>query len=72
MSKEDKLRSLKPGDLIEVLWGDACLYERVSDRMLRNLKPKHLDTPMRTEELEAQTSRHADEKRWETYRDHGR
>ena len=47
MSKEDKLRSLKPGDLIEVLWGDACLYERVSDRMLRNLKPKHLDTPMR-------------------------
>jgi len=47
MNKDDKLRSLKPGDLIEVLWGDACLYERVTDKMLRNLKPEHLDTPMR-------------------------
>ena len=47
MNKDDKLRSLRPGDLIEVLWGDACLYERVTDKMLRNLKPKHLDTPMR-------------------------
>ncbi|MEM1976275.1 MAG: hypothetical protein QXK09_01355 [Nitrososphaerota archaeon] len=43
----EKLRSIRVGDYIEVLWGDACIYERVSDDMLKNIKPDHLDTPMR-------------------------
>jgi len=47
MGAETILRSLRKGDLIEVLWGDACIYERVSERMLQGLKPEHLDTPMR-------------------------
>ena len=33
---------------MEVLWGDACIYERVSDKMLKEIKPEHLDTPMRS------------------------
>lgn len=43
----EKLRSIRVGDYIEVTWGDACVYERVTDNMLRNIKPEHLDTPMR-------------------------
>ena len=43
----EKLKSVKLGEYIEVLWGDACIYERVTDKMLQNLKPEHLDTPMR-------------------------
>jgi len=44
----EKLRSLKLGEYVEVLWGDACIYERVSDKMLKEIKPEHLDTPMRS------------------------
>ena len=47
MSAREKLREIRLGEYVEVLWGDACIYERVTDRMLRNLKPEHLDTPMR-------------------------
>ena len=43
----EKLRSIRPGEYVEVLWGDACIYERVTEKMLRDLKPEHLDTPMR-------------------------
>lgn len=48
MSVREKLREIRLGEYVEVLWGDACIYERVTDRMLRNLKPEHLDTPMRS------------------------
>ena len=44
----EKLKSLKLGEYVEVLWGDACIYERVSDKMLKEIKPEHLDTPMRS------------------------
>ncbi|RLG08901.1 MAG: hypothetical protein DRN65_00355 [Thaumarchaeota archaeon] len=44
----EKIKSLRPGEYVEVLWGDACVYERVTDKMLKQLKPEHLDTPMRS------------------------
>ena len=43
----EKLKSIKVGEYVEVLWGDACIYERVTDNMLKGMKPEHLDTPMR-------------------------
>ncbi|HDD42714.1 MAG: hypothetical protein DRN61_04160 [Thaumarchaeota archaeon] len=43
----EKLKLIKAGEYIEVLWGDACIYERVTENMLRSMKPEHLDTPMR-------------------------
>lgn len=43
----EKLKGIRVGEYVEILWGDACIYERVTDRMLGDLKPEHLDTPMR-------------------------
>ena len=43
----EKLKPIRVGEYVEVLWGDACIYERVTDNMLRRMKPEHLDTPMR-------------------------
>lgn len=43
----EKIKSLRHGEYVEVLWCDACIYERVSERMLQQMRPEHLDTPMR-------------------------